>query len=316
MALGRGIAALSALHASGGSFDGVGLGCAPIGDLFSSVTEADAEATVGTALEAGIRFFDTAPHYGAGLSEQRLGRALRGVPRDGFSVATKVGRRLVEADGREVAPGALGVRTVPDLSADGVLRSLESSFARTGLDRVDVLYLHDPDDVDAALAGALPAMAALRDEGVVRAIGVGMNVSAPLARFAAEADIDVVMEAGRYTLLDRSAADELFPTALDRDVTVVAAGVFNTGVLADPVDGAPYDYRPAAPEVLHRARELQSRCLARGLSLSAAAVQFPLRHPAVGAVVVGARTPAEVRSFVADAQASVPDGLWSELERP
>ncbi|KRC59212.1 aldo/keto reductase [Agromyces sp. Root81] len=311
MARRRGIAAVSS---SGWPLDGVGLGCAPIGDLFSSVTEADAQATVQAALDSGIRFFDTAPHYGAGLSEARLGRALRGVPRAEYSVATKVGRRVVDEDGRDVARGDVGVRTVSDLSADAVLRSLDQTLARTGLDRVDVLYLHDPEDVDAALAGALPAMAALRAEGVVRAIGVGMNVSAPLARFAAEAGIDVVMEAGRYTLLDPSAAHELFPVTIEHEVAVIAAGVFNTGILADPVDGAPYDYRPAPPEVLRRARELQSRCAAHGVPLSAAAVQFPLRHAAVSGVVVGARTAAEVRSFVADMETTVPDELWSEIE--
>jgi D-threo-aldose 1-dehydrogenase len=176
---------------------GFGLGCAPIGDLFTSVSESDADDTVAAALAHGIRFFDTAPHYGAGLSERRLGNALRGVERETVSIATKVGRQIVDANGDVVTSGGVGVRSVADLTGDGVLRSLEASLTRLGLDRIDVLYLHDPDDVDLALESAIPAMIGLRGEGVVRSIGVGMNYSAPLARFAAEADVDLVMVAGR-----------------------------------------------------------------------------------------------------------------------
>ena len=200
------------------SLDGIGLGCAPIGDLFTSVDEADARSTVITALDAGIRFFDTAPHYGAGLSERRVGEALRGVDRNTISIATKVGKRIVDEDGNDVPAGRVGTRTVPDLSRDGVLRSIESSLKRLGVDRIDVLYLHDPLDVDEALENALPIMHQLRAEGVVRAIGVGMNFSAPLARFIAEGDVDLVMVAGRYTLLDRSAAEQLIPVAVERGV--------------------------------------------------------------------------------------------------
>ncbi len=292
--------------------DGLGLGCAPIGDLFTAVTDDDATATVRAALDAGVAFFDTAPHYGAGLSERRLGVALQGVERDAVAVATKVGRRILDADGIVVGPG-IGVRTEPDLSADGVMRSLEASLARMGLDRVDVLYLHDPDDEDRALAETLPAMAQLRAEGVVGMIGVGMNFSAPLTRFAREFELDVVMVAGRYTLLDRSAAEDLLPVAVARGTHVVAAGVFNTGILVDPRPGAPYDYRPAPAELLARAQRMQRTAEAAGVPLSTAAVQFPLRHRAVGSVVVGARTPDEVRSFVDDARRPVPPELWGRL---
>lgn len=296
------------------TLDGVGLGCAPIGDLFTSVTEADAGATVAQALASGIRFFDTAPHYGAGLSERRLGAALRDVERDSVSIATKVGRQILDARGEIVPSGGVGVRTAKDLSADGVLRSLESSLARLEVDRIDVLYLHDPEDVDLALREAIPAMVRLRDEGVVRAIGVGMNFSEPLARFAAEADVDLVMVAGRYTLLDRSAERDLLPTAAGNDVAVIAAGVFNTGILADPRDDAMYDYRPATAAELARARALQRRCIEHGVRLSAAAIRFPLRHPTVAGVVVGARTADEVRQFAADAEATIPLALWTELD--
>jgi D-threo-aldose 1-dehydrogenase len=311
MALGERLAPLTRRD---GLLAGFGLGCAPIGDLFTSVTEADAEATVATSLASGIRFFDTAPHYGAGLSERRLGRALRGVDRDSVSIATKVGRQIVAADGAVVPQGGVGVRTVMDPSADGVIRSLESSLARLGLDRIDVLYLHDPEDVDAALESAIPAMLRLRDEGVVRSIGVGMNHSAPLARFAAEADVDLVMVAGRYTLLDRSANDDLLPVAAANGVDVIAAGVFNTGILADPSDDAKYDYRPATADELARARALQRDCTEHGVRLTTAAIRFPLRHPAVTGVVVGARTADEVRQLAADAAAVIPAELWTELD--
>jgi D-threo-aldose 1-dehydrogenase len=311
MALGERLAPLTRPD---GLLAGIGLGCAPIGDLFTSVTESDADATVATALASGIRFFDTAPHYGAGLSERRLGRALRGVDRESVSIATKVGRQIVDADGAVVPPGGVGVRTVMDPSADGVIRSLESSLARLGLDRIDILYLHDPEDVDLALTTAIPAMMRLRDEGMVRAIGVGMNYAAPLARFAAEADVDLVMVAGRYTLLDRSAAEELLPVAAANGVDVIAAGVFNTGILADPTDDAMYDYRPATADELDRARALQRYCTERGVRLAAAAIRFPLQHPAIAGVVVGARTADEVEQLAADAAAAIPAELWDGLD--
>lgn len=297
-----------------GVLTGYGLGCAPIGDLFTSVSEEDANHTVTVALATGIRFFDTAPRYGAGLSERRLGAALRDVERDTVSIATKVGRQIVDANGDVVATGGVGVGTIGDLSRDGVLRSLESSLTRLRVDRIDVLYLHDPEDVDEALERAIPAMLRLREEGVVRSIGVGMNYSAPLARFAAEADIDLVMIAGRYTLLDRSAEDDLLPVAAANGVDVIAAGVFNTGILADPADDARYDYRPATADELGRARELQRRCADRGVRLSTAAIRFPLLHPGITGVVVGARTAHEVRQFVTDATAEVPAELWNELD--
>ncbi|WP_395244196.1 aldo/keto reductase [Agromyces sp. MMS24-K17] len=298
-----------------GASDSFGLGCAPIGNLYEPVAEEAADATVGRALERGIRFFDTAPHYGAGVSEVRLGRALAGVDRDTVAIATKVGRRIVDADGTEVPIGATGAGTVGDLSRDGVLRSLEGSLRRLGTDRIDLLYLHDPEDVDQALRTAIPTLADLRDQGVVRAVGVGMVWNPPLARFVREAPIDVVMIAGRITLLDRTADDDLLPAAREHGVGVVAAGVFNSGILADPVGSPFFDYKPAPRELVDRARRLRDVCEAHGVALPHAAARFPLRREPVEAVVVGARTPAEVDDFADGAAAPLPEALWAELER-
>jgi D-threo-aldose 1-dehydrogenase len=306
-------AGLRPLTATPGASDTFGLGCAPIGNLYRSVAESDADETVAAALGRGIRFFDTAPHYGAGASEARLGRALTGVHRDTVVIATKVGRRIVDASGETVTSGGVGVDTVGDLSRDGVLRSLEGSLSRLGTDRIDLLYLHDPVDVDEALAHAMPALAALRAEGVVRAIGVGMVWTEPLTRFVREADVDVVMIAGRTTLLDHRGETDLLPEAVRHGVGVIAAGVFNSGILADPV-GAPYfDYREASPEQRARALRLAAVCQCRGVPLRHVAARYPLRLPAIGAVVIGARTAAEVEDFADAEHAEIPEDLWDEL---
>lgn len=296
-----------------------GLGCAPIGNLFTPVAESDAEATVHRALARGLRFFDTAPHYGEGVSELRLGAALAGVDRDSVVIATKVGRTIVDADGAPVPAGGTGGpdgRTVGDLSRDGVLRSLEGSLARLRTDRVDLLYLHDPADVGAALDGALPAMLELRDQGVVRAVGVGMGRTAPVARLVRESAgaLDVVMPAGRLTLLDRTALDDLLPATRERGVGVIGAGVYNSGVLADPVAAPFFDYHPASPDQVDRAVRMAAACAAAGVALPTAAVRYPLRVDGVQAVVVGARTPAEVDAFADAATAVVPESLWAELD--
>ncbi|MFE5408279.1 aldo/keto reductase [Microbacterium sp. NPDC056569] len=306
---------LRPLNPAAGASDVLGLGCAPIGNLYTAVGEDDAVATVERALSRGIRFVDTAPHYGAGASERRLGRALAGVRRDSVVIATKVGRRIVDAEGRDTAVGGIGASTVGDLSRDGVLRSLEGSLARLGTDRIDLLHLHDPEDVDQALRTAIPALVELRDEGVVRAIGVGMVWNEPLARFVREAPVDVVMIAGRTTLLDRTGEADLLPAAREHGVGVIAAGVFNSGILADPDGAAYFDYKPADPELVTRARRLDTACAAHGVALRHAAARFPLRRPPVEAVVIGARTPAEVDDFVDGAAAAIPDELWEELER-
>ncbi len=303
------------LTATIGASETFGLGCAPIGNLYHDVAEDAADATVAAALGRGIRFFDTAPHYGAGVSERRLGRALAraGVDRDTVSIATKVGRMIVDADREPVAVGGTGVDTVGDLSADGVLRSVEGSLLRLGTDRIDLLHLHDPADVDEALRGAIPALVRLRDEGVVRAIGAGMVWPEPLTRLVREADLDVVMIAGRVTLLDHTGEESLLPAATERGVGVIAAGVFNSGILADPVGSPYFDYREASAELRSRALRLQDACERHGVRLADAAARYPLRAPAVEAVVVGARTPAEVDAFAAAETAAIPEELWAEL---
>jgi D-threo-aldose 1-dehydrogenase len=303
------------LGRSGVAVTRLGLGCAPLGGLYEPVSEAQARATVDAAWELGARYFDTAPHYGAGVSERRVGAALRERPREEFVVSTKVGKMLVPgAPGAREFAGEPPLGRVFDFSRDAVLRSLEGSLERLGLDRVDVVLVHDPDDhMDQAIGEALPALAALRDEGAIRAIGAGMNGAAPLARIVREADVDCVLVAGRYTLLDQSAAGELLPLCGERGVAVVPGGVFNGGVLTDPRPGAYYDYEPAPPEVLGRARRIAAVCARHGVPLPAAAMAFPRRHPAVACVLVGARSAAEVRADVADWERAVPDELWDEL---
>jgi D-threo-aldose 1-dehydrogenase len=294
-------------------------GAAPIAGLFTPVSEEAAAGTLAAAWAAGIRAFDTAPHYGVGVSEQRLGSFLDGQRRDEFTVCTKVGRLLVPATGD--VQGDEGFYDIPpvtrvrDYSGDGVRRSLEESLGRLGLDRVDIVLIHDPDDFMEQAAGeAYPALASLRDQGVVRAIGAGMNSASALAWLAERCDLDCVLVAGRYTLLDQSAAEVLFPVCQRRGVAVLAAGVFNSGILAGPDDGGTYDYAPAPPAVAARARRMRDACARHGVPLPAAALQFTLRHPAVTAAVVGARSPEEITADVSYLSTPIPDALWAELE--
>jgi D-threo-aldose 1-dehydrogenase len=293
-------------------------GGAPIGGLYAPVSDEGAAATLQAAWDAGIRAFDTAPHYGVGLSEQRIGEFLAGRPRAEFVVSTKVGRRLVPAagpvNGVDEFYGTPALRRVRDYSADGALRSLEDSLRRLRLDRVDVALIHDPDEHMAeALDGAYPALARLRADGTVGAIGVGVNSASLAEWFVARCDLDCVLVAGRYTLLDDSAARSLFPLCRSRGVAVLAAGVFNSGILADPADGAYYDYALAAPGVLARARYIAEVCARYDVPVAAAALRFVLRHPAVTAAVVGARTPEEIRADAGYLGLPIPDALWAEL---
>lgn len=295
----------------------LGFGAASIGNLFSAITDEQARAAVDAAWESGVRLFDTAPHYGLGLSERRLGAALR--DRTGYVLSTKVGRRLVPADPAPDTEGfdvVSGLRRVWDFSRDGVRRSLEESLVRLGTDHVDVALIHDPDDhEEQALAEAYPALAELRSQGVVKAIGVGMNQWRIPARFVAETDIDVVMLAGRYTLLDQSGLP-LLDACAERGVRVLAAGVFNSGLLATAEPAGTFDYRPAPAELVERARRLAKVCERHGVTLPQAAMAFPLRHPAVASVVLGARSAAEVRENAALRAVPVPEELWAELALP
>ena len=301
----------------GPAVTGLGLGTAPLGNLFSTVTDADADATVDAAWDAGIRFFDTAPLYGYGLAERRLGRALKGRPRDEYVLATKVGRLLRPSSD---APTSTIFTDVPDLepvsaySRDDTLRSIDESLERLGLDRVDVVHVHDPDDHEAdAMTGAFPALIELRDQGVIGAVGVGMNQWEMLDRFVQRVDLDCVLLAGRYTLLDRSGAEVLLPHCAERNVGVVIGGVFNSGLLADPDANHTYDYVPASESLRARARQLQTIAHSGGVTLRAAALQFALAHPAVTSVVVGARTAQEVHDDVDDAGVVIPPALGAQL---
>ncbi|MFB4419533.1 aldo/keto reductase [Streptomyces sp. QL37] len=300
----------------------LGLGAAQLGNLARMTSDEDARGAVDAAWESGVRYFDTAPHYGLGLSERRLGSALAGRCRDEFVVSTKVGRLLepspetahLQDDGGFAVPAAF--RRSWDFSRDGILRSLESSLDRLGLDRVDVVYLHDPDHhwVEASTTG-VDALVELREQGVVKAVGAGMNQAAMLTEFVRRCDIDVVMVAGRHTLLDHSAQDELLPLAQERGVGVVAAAVYNSGLLAAPRPpaGATYDYQPASHELTVRAAAIADVCERHGTSLPEAAIAYPLLHPGVTSVVLGARDAGQSRTNADRLAAVVPAALWAEL---
>ncbi|MEU9358747.1 aldo/keto reductase [Streptomyces sp. NPDC048301] len=297
-------------------------GAAAIGNLFTEVDPEDAAATVAAAWDEGVRHFDTAPHYGLGLSERRLGEALRDKPRQAYTVSTKVGRLLDPLPAEAAALQGLSEGyAVPhthrrrwDFSADGIRRSIEDSLERLGLDRIDVVHLHDPDDHgEAAFREGYPALERLRAEGVVGAIGAGMNQTAMLTRFLRETDVDAVLCAGRHTLLDHEALDELLPEALARGRAVIVGGVFNSGLLADPRPGATYDYQAAPAPLLEQALRLRNITEKHGVPLRAAALHHPLRHPAVAGVLVGARSPREIRDAAAQLRTEVPDALWEDL---
>jgi aryl-alcohol dehydrogenase-like predicted oxidoreductase len=300
----------------------LGFGGAQIGNLFRATTDDEAAGAVEAAWSAGIRYFDTAPHYGLGLSERRLGAALRERPRDEFVVSTKVGRRLEPVAARgDPDPEGFAVpathRRVWDFTRDGVLRSVEASLDRLGLDRIDLVFIHDPDDHPReAIEEAAAALSRLRSEGVIGAYGAGMTQAAMLARFVREADVDVVMVAGRYTLLDQSAGQDLLPVALDRGVGVINAGIYNSGLLSrpTPTPGARYDYGSGSTEVVERATRIAAVCSRFGVDLPTAATAFAHRHPAVVSVVVGLRTPSQVHDLLARWPEPVPDALWTALE--
>ena len=311
---------MNTLGGSGVEVGELAFGAAGIGNLYTEMSDERAYEAVETAWQQGIRYFDTAPHYGLGLSERRLGAALREHPRSGYTVSTKVGRRLEPtgtAAGDDLAHGFAVPAThhrVWDFTADGVRRTLDASLERLGLDRVDVVYLHDPDDhAEQTFREAYPALEKLRSEGVVGAIGAGMNQAEMLTRFVRDTDVDVVLCAGRYTLLDQRALTELLPAAEARGTSVVIGGAFNSGLLADPKPGATYNYAAASPELLDRALHLKSVADRHGTTLRAAALAFCAAHPAVASVLVGARSAAEVRDCAEQFAAPVPDAFWREL---
>ena len=302
----------------------IGYGAAPLGNLFTAVSDAEAERAVAAAWDAGLRYFDTAPHYGLGLSERRLGAALRRYPRNEVVLSTKVGRLLVPAGAGGPERDLEADFDVPadlrrewDFSRDGVLRSIDESLTRLGLDRIDVVLVHDPDNHEQqALEGALPTLVDLRSQGVVSAVGVGMNQSAMLTRFVERVDLDVVLLAGRYNLLDQSALDDLLPAARRRGTSIVAGGVFASGILARewPPDDATYNYGPATPDVLERVRRMATLCREHGVSLPAAAVQFVLGSDVVASALLGMRSAGEVQRNVPLLDPHIPAELWAALQ--
>ena len=293
------------------------LGTAAFGGLYTSVSEADCNDTILTALDQGINFIDTAPHYGKGISERRIGRALANRDRSSFVMSTKIGRLLLpsQSDFDEYFMDADNtVERKFDFSASGVRRSLEASLERLGMDSVEILFIHDPDEnADVAILEAYPELDHMRSEGIIKAIGIGMNQCAIPTRLMRETDIDMVLIAGRYSLLDQQALNDLLPTALDRNVDVIAAGVFNSGILANPVKGATYDYMPASDELLAKAVRIREVLDEHQISLASAALQFPLRHPAVKSVLVGCRSAAEVTTNIEAFNVPIENKVWEDL---
>jgi D-threo-aldose 1-dehydrogenase len=290
----------------------LGLGGGPLGNMYVALSDDEARATVDAAWDAGVRLFDTAPLYGHGLSEQRLGAALRSRPRDEYVLCTKVGRVLEPGiDPNTIFVDVPPLRPRSDYSADGVKRSIDESLGRLGTDRIDIVHVHDPDDHEAeAVSGAFPTLCTLRDDGVIGAVGAGMNQAAMLARFVRRVDLDCVLLAGRYSLLSRDGEEELLPLCAERGVDVIVGGVFNSGLLAD---GDTYNYVPAQPEMIKAAAQMRAVCENHRVSVKAAALQFPFTHEAVTAVLVGAKSPDEIAENAALMSSPVPSSLWREL---
>jgi D-threo-aldose 1-dehydrogenase len=308
------------LGADGPLLTRLGLGASAIGGLFEPVSEVEARAVVRRALELGIRYVDTAPLYGLGTSERLVGEALVDAPRSSFILSTKVGRLIRERPGEyEALPAGMwhvpdSMKSIFDFSREGIRRSLEESLERLGLDRVDIALVHDPDaHLEQAIAVALPALAELREEGLVGAIGAGMTDADALVRIVRAVRPDCVLLAGRYTLLDQSALVDLLPLCLREGVGVIVGGVFNSGILADPSPSARFDYEQARQPELERAQRAASVCAAHGVPLPAAALQFALGHPAVLAVLTGVRSVAELEANVRFFDLDLPADVWAEL---
>ena len=316
-------------------FSEIGFGSAPLGDLFKKLDEVEAQNTVRAAYSDGIRLFDSSPHYGNGLAEARMGAALRDKPRDDLLISTKVGRCMdpftpVEKPRADViSPGFAGGfphRAQFDYSYDGAMRSVEQSLLRTGFGRLDILLIHDCDvwthgasDVEKrfaeAMGGAYKALDRLRSDGTVKAIGVGLNEADMCERFAKAGDFDVMLLAGRYSLLEQPALDSFLPLAQQKKIGIMLAGVFNSGILATgAVPGAKYNYADAPPEILARVREIEAVCKAHGVSIRQAALRFAFLHPAVVSVLLGAENAKEISANVADLETRVPDAIWADLK--
>ena len=297
----------------------LGMGGAPLGGLFSDGGDLVARESLETAYEGGIRYFDTAPLYGSGVSENRFGAFLRTVPRDSFTLSTKVGRLIEPGDFEDNSdhfPNAPNSKVTFNYSREGVLRSIDDSLSRLGLDRIDIVFIHDPDDhYREAIEEALPTLIELRSQGIVKAIGAGMNQWEMCARFALEGDFDVFLIAGRYTLLDHSALSEFLPICENRSISVVVGGPYNSGILASDLGpDATYFYEKASSEVIDRAKDIKRVCDRYKVPLKAAALRFGLLHPAVAATIPGARSPEEVRDNIEMMSFEIPHIMWEELK--
>ena len=296
----------------------LGLGTAQLGGLFSSISDDDGQALIDAAITSGITYFDTAPHYGKGVSEKRLGRYLSKYPRNSWVLSSKVGRLLVpteQGNDSDFLDADNSVERLNDYSESGIRRSFEESLERLGLESIDIVYIHDPDDFpEEAIKFAYPALEKLRSEGLIKSIGIGMNYNEIPTRMINETDIDVVMNAGRYTLLDQSAADELFPAALRKGVSIVSVGVFISGVLANPNSNSHYFYEPAPAFIIERALEFQRALEEFGVSLQQAAIQFPTRHEAVKCVVVGCRSSASLLENIKNFDAPISSEAWAKVD--
>jgi D-threo-aldose 1-dehydrogenase len=303
----------------------IGIGTAPLGNMLAPISDQLADAVLGEAVSRGLRYFDTAPLYGHGLAEERVGRAVSGIERSRAVVSTKVGRLLrpdAPRDESQYYKGEPFYKNTPpvgpiwDFSYDGVMTSLDESLQRLALDRVDILLLHDPDDhYEPATTTAYDALATLRAEGIVSAVGAGMNQSPMLARLVEQCDLDVVLCAGRYTLLEQGALDDLMPACERTATSVVIGGVFNSGVLVSPDEGALYNYVPAPDDVIERARRIRAVCDRFNVPIAAAALQFPLAHPRVSTVLIGFRSLDELNDDLAWLDTPIPDELWQQLRR-
>jgi D-threo-aldose 1-dehydrogenase len=301
------------------------VGTVPIGGMFAAVDEDTARATLQRSYDQGVRFFDTAPLYGNGVAEWRLGKFLATVPRSEVVLSTKVGRLLLTEppadrarlnEGFNPFVGAPPLFPVFDFTYDGVMRSFETSLKRLGQDRVDALLIHDPDDYfDEAMSGAYVALDQLRREGVIGAVGAGMNQAEMLARLARAGDFDCFLVAGRYTLLDQAALGELLPLCIEKRIAVIIGGVFNSGILTDPRPGATFNYRPADARWLEKASRIRAVCERHGTPLMAAALQFPAAHPAIATILTGVRSPAEIEQNAQMFRFPIPPALWDDLKR-
>jgi D-threo-aldose 1-dehydrogenase len=300
------------------------LGTAPLGGLFTAVSDEQGQATVLAALDSGINFIDTAPLYGHGNAERMIGSVLSKTNKE-YVISTKVGRVLKKFAPEEIAGKVDGLAAfigvdptifpVFDFSRDGILRSIKESLERLNISSIDIALIHDADDrIDEAIKNSYPVLDELRSQGVIKGIGVGMNICSYATKAVKEMDLDVILIAGRYSLLDQSAQEVLFKECLKKQTGVMVGGVYNSGVLANPTPESTYNYVPVTPEILSKVKQIQALLLDFDISLTAAAIQFPLRHPAVTCVLTGSRSVTELNANIKDFDQTIPDAAWKALE--